>query len=92
LVLAGFLLPPVVSLVFLSLKQRNVLLAGIAVACVYFGAILVVSPFALLGTLLGLGLSANEHGFDHGLLAAASALVVLLIVSIRIFGSSALRG
>jgi len=81
----GFLLPPLLSLSLLSLTHEDVVLAGAAVACVYFGAILILSPFALLGILLGLGLSANEHGFDHGLLATALALLILPIVSLRIF-------
>ncbi len=81
----GFLLPALISLSLLSLTYENVVLAGAAVACVYFGATLILSPFALLGVLLGLGLSANERGFDDGLLAAAVALLILLIVSLRIF-------
>jgi len=81
----GFLLPPLISLFLLSLTHENAVLAGATVACVYFGATLTLSPFALLGVLLGLGLSANDRGFDHGLLAAGLALLILLIVSLRIF-------
>ena len=69
--LVSFLVLPIVVCCFLlSTRRGNLVAAGAGVACGYFGALVIGSPFALLMMLLLLGLSASDRGFDHGLVVA----------------------
>jgi len=78
------LLPMVVCSFLLSARRGNLVAAGAGVACGYFGALVIASPFALLMMLLLLGLSASDRGFDHGLVLAGVALIGLFAISLRI--------
>lgn len=86
---AGFVLLPFVACHFLfSSGKVEFIAAGAGVACVFFGAFLLVSPLALglMGYFLGMSAWAG-HGSDPRWLAAEVALLAFLAVSLSILWS-----
>jgi len=87
IVLLGFgfyLAPYIISWFLLSTREQTSIASGAGVACGFFGAFLIVSPYALVVMWLFVGLSANDRGADHGLLAAGLTLLVFMVISLWI--------
>ena len=89
LLAAGFLLAPyIVSWFLLSTREPKAVATGAGVAGGFFGAFLIVSPYAVMVMLMFLGLSATDRGADHGLMAAGLTLLVFMAISLWIVRSA----
>ena len=89
LLAAGFLLAPyVISWLLLSTRDRKSIATGAGVACGFFGAFLIVSPYAFVVMFLFVGMSAWNSKPDQGLLAAGLALVIFFVICLWIVWSA----
>jgi len=94
LLCAGFLLLPL-AICFFLLSSRRVdsIAAGAGVACGFFGAFLLVSPYA--GGMMSFFVGMSGWGrarADHGMMAAGLALIAFLATSLAIVWSGARIG
>ena len=81
----GFLLAPyLVSWILLSDREQGPIAAGAGVACGFFGAFVLVSPYAFAVTLLSGGMSAWGGSPDPVMQAAALTLLVYMVISLWI--------
>jgi len=86
---AGFLLAPyIVSWFLISRREPKSIATGAGVACAFFGAFVLVSPYAFMVMFLFVGMSAWNGPPDLGLLAAGVTLVVYMVISLWIVWSA----
>jgi hypothetical protein len=81
-----FLLPFAICFVLLSSRKVEFIAAGAGVACGFFGAFLVVSPYvlSLMALLLAMSAAWGKPGAEHALIAAGVALVAFLAANLAI--------
>ena len=86
---AGFFLAPYIICWFLISRQEQKSIAtGAGVACAFFGAFVVVSPYAFMAMFLFVGMSAWNGPPDRGLMAAGMTLLVYMVISLWIVWSA----
>ncbi|MGB6675780.1 MAG: hypothetical protein WBE44_03710 [Terriglobales bacterium] len=85
----GFLLAPyIISWLLLSNREQERIAAGAGVACGFFGAFVLVSPYAFTVTLLFVGMSAWNGPPNPGMVAAELTLLVYMVMSLWIVWSA----
>jgi len=85
----GFLLAPyIISWILLSDREEGPVAAGAGVACGFFGAFVLVSPYAFAVMSLFVGMSAWNGPPNPGIMAAALTLLVYMVVSLWIVWSA----
>src|SRR5579872_1228663 len=85
----GFLLAPyIISWLLLSDREQGPIAAGAGVACGFFGAFVLVSPYAFAVTFLFGGMSAWGGRPDRVMQAAALILLVYMVISLWIVWSA----
>ena len=83
LLAAGFFAAPyIISWFLLSRREQKSIATGAGVACAFFGACVLVSPFAFMAIFLFLGMSAWNGPPDPGLMAAGVTLIVYMVISL----------
>jgi hypothetical protein len=86
---AGFFLAPFIVCWFLiSKREPKSIATGAGVACAFFGAFVLVSPYAFMATFLFVGMSAWNGPPDRGLMAAGVTLLVYMVISLWIVWSA----
>jgi hypothetical protein len=86
---AGFFLAPYVICWFLiSRREPKSIATGAGVACAFFGAFVLVSPYAFMAMFLFVGMSAWNGPPDLGLMAAGVALLAYMAISLWIVWSA----
>ena len=89
--LLGFgslLAPYIISWFLLSAREQTSIASGAGVACAFFGAFLLVSPYAFPVMFLFVGMSGWNSKPDKGIEAAALTLLVYMVVSLWIVWSA----
>ena len=79
-----FLLPFAICFALLSSRKVEFIAAGAGVACGFFGAFLVVSPYVLsvMALLLAMSAAWGKPSAEHALIAAGVALVAFLAANL----------
>jgi len=86
---AGFFLAPyIISWFLLSRREQQSIATGAGVACAFFGAFVLVSPYAFMAMFLFVGMSAWNGPPDRGLMAAGVTLLVYMVISLWIVWSA----
>ena len=86
---AGFFLAPYIICWFLiSRREPKSIATGAGVACAFFGAFVLVSPYAFMAMFLFVGMSAWNGPPDRGLMAAGVTLLVYMVISLWIVWSA----
>ncbi len=86
---AGFFLAPYIACWFLiSRREPKSIATGAGVACAFFGAFVLVSPYAFMAMFLFVGMSAWNGPPDLGLMASGVALLVYMVISLWIVWSA----
>lgn len=86
---AGFFLAPyIISWFLLCRREQQSIATGAGVACAFFGAFVLVSPYAFMAMFLFVGMSAWNGPPDRGLMAAGVTLLVYMVISLWIVWSA----
>ena len=86
---AGFFLVPYIICWFLiSRREPKSIATGAGVACAFFGAFVLVSPYAFMAMFMFVGMSGWNGPPDRGLMAAGVTLLVYMVVSLWIVWSA----
>ena len=86
---ASFLLAPyMISWFLISRREQKSIAMGAGVACAFFGAFVLVSPYAFMAMFLFVGMSAWNGPPDRGLMAAGVTLLAYMVISLWIVWSA----
>jgi hypothetical protein len=86
--IAFLLAPYIISWFLISRREQKSIAMGAGVACGFFGAFVLVSPYAFMAMFFFVGMSAWNGPPDLGLMAAGVTLLAYMVISLWIVWSA----